>query len=59
MGTFVDAEKVVAARQAGMSLTELHRRAHADEFSSSHPMNLKDSLLYGMQGISYTSNGMW
>jgi hypothetical protein len=58
MGIFVDAEKVVAARQAGVSLTELHRRAHAGEFSPSRPMNLKDSPLYGMQDISYTSKGM-
>ena len=39
MGTFVDADKLVAARQAGMSLAELHRRAYAGEFPPARPMN--------------------
>ena len=39
MGTLVDADKLVAARQAGMSFTELHRRAYAGEFPPSRPMD--------------------
>jgi catechol 2,3-dioxygenase len=42
MGTFVDADKLVAACQGGMSLTELHRRAYAGEFPPSRPMNPDD-----------------
>jgi catechol 2,3-dioxygenase len=44
MGTFVDAEKLVAARQAGMSFAELHRRAYAGEFPPSSPMNPHDLI---------------
>ena len=39
MGTLVDADKLVAARQAGLSFTELHRRAYAGEFPPSRPMD--------------------
>ncbi len=41
-GAFVDADKLVAARQAGMSLEELSRRAYAGEFPPSRPMNQRD-----------------
>ncbi len=41
MGTFVDADKLVAAHQAGMSFAELHRRAYAGEFPPSRPMDLR------------------
>jgi catechol 2,3-dioxygenase len=44
MGTFVDADKLVAARQAGMSFAELHRRAYAGEFPPSRPMNPRDLM---------------
>jgi hypothetical protein len=44
MGTFVDADKLVAARQAGMSFAELHRRAYAGEFPPSRPMDLNDLI---------------
>jgi catechol 2,3-dioxygenase len=44
MGTFVDADKLVAACQGGMSLTELHRRAYAGEFQPSRPMNPDDLI---------------
>jgi catechol 2,3-dioxygenase len=44
MGTFVDAEKIVAAHQAGMSFAELHRRAYAGEFPPSHPMSPHDLI---------------
>ena len=44
IGTFVDAEKLVAARQAGMSFAELHRRAYAGEFPPSRPMNPHDLI---------------
>ena len=44
IGTFVDAEKLVAARQAGMLFAELHRRAYAGEFPPSRPMNLRDLI---------------
>jgi catechol 2,3-dioxygenase len=40
-GTFVDADKLVVARQAGMSFAELHRRAYAGEFPPSRPMDLR------------------
>ena len=39
MGAFVDAGKLVAARQAGMSFAELHRRAYAGEFPPSRSMD--------------------
>ena len=42
LGTFVDSEKLVAARQAGMSFAELHRRAYSGEFPPSHAMNAHD-----------------
>jgi catechol 2,3-dioxygenase len=42
MGIFVDADKLVAARKAGMSLAELSRRAYAGEFPPSRPMNPND-----------------
>ena len=44
MGTFIDADKLVAARQAGMSFAELHRRAYAGEFPPSRPMDLNDLI---------------
>jgi catechol 2,3-dioxygenase len=44
MGTFVDADKLVAARQAGMSFAELHRRAYAGEFPPSRPMDPRDLM---------------
>ena len=44
IGTFVDADKLVAAHQAGMSFAELHRRAYAGEFPPSRPMNLRDVM---------------
>jgi len=43
-GTFVDPDKLVAARQTGMSFAELHRRAYAGEFPPSRPMNLRDLM---------------
>lgn len=42
LGTFVDSEKLFAARQAGMSSAELHRRAYAGEFPPSRAMNAHD-----------------
>ena len=39
IGTFVDADKLVAAREAGMSFAELHRRAYAGEFAPPRPMD--------------------
>jgi len=36
LGTFVDADKMIAARQVGASLEELHRRAYAGEFLPSN-----------------------
>jgi catechol 2,3-dioxygenase len=49
-GTFVDVDKLVGTRQAGMSFAELHKRAYADEFPPSHPMNMHDviQLLIGL-----------
>ena len=44
MGTFVDPDKLVAARQAGMSFAELHRRAYAGEFPPARPMNPRDLM---------------
>jgi catechol-2,3-dioxygenase len=39
MGTFVDPEQMMAARKAGATAAELHRRASAGEFPPSRPMN--------------------
>jgi hypothetical protein len=39
MGTFVDADKMIAARQAGISPEELHRRVYAGEFPPSKPID--------------------
>jgi len=39
MGTFVDADKLVAAWQTGMSFAELHWRAYFGEFPPSRVMN--------------------
>ena len=39
MGTFIDADKMIAARQAGTSSEELHRRANAGEFPPSNAVD--------------------
>ena len=39
MGTYVDPDKLVAARKAGMSFAELHRRAYAGEFPPAGPVD--------------------
>jgi catechol-2,3-dioxygenase len=39
MGAYVDPDKMIAARAAGMSVEELHRRAYAGEFPPSKPMD--------------------
>jgi catechol 2,3-dioxygenase len=39
MGAYVDPEKMIAARIAGMSVDELHQRAYAGEFPPSKPMD--------------------
>ena len=39
IGAFVDAEQIIAARKAGASLAEIHRRAYAGEFPPSAPMD--------------------
>ncbi len=39
MGTYADPDKLVAARKAGMSFAELHRRAYAGEFPPSGPVD--------------------
>ena len=39
IGKFVDAEQIVAARQAGDSPAEIHRRAYAGEFPPPVPMD--------------------
>jgi len=44
LGIFVDSEKLVAARQTGMSFAELHRRAYAGEFPPSRPMSPHDLI---------------
>jgi catechol 2,3-dioxygenase len=44
IGTFVDADKLVAAHQAGMSFAELHQRAYAGEFPPPRPMNPRDLM---------------
>lgn len=40
IGMPVDPDQMVAARQAGASFTELHRRAYAGEFKPSGPLDL-------------------
>jgi catechol 2,3-dioxygenase len=44
IGTFVDANKLVAAREEGMSFAELHRRVYAGEFPPSRPMSPHDLI---------------
>ena len=39
MGTFVDPDKMIAARKIGMSFAELHRRAYAGEFPPSRDVD--------------------
>jgi catechol 2,3-dioxygenase len=39
MGTYIDPEQMTAARKAGATGAELHRRAKAGEFPPSRPMN--------------------
>jgi len=39
IGTFVDPEQIIAARAAGASLADIHRRAYAGEFPPSGPMD--------------------
>jgi catechol 2,3-dioxygenase len=43
MGAFVDPEKMLAARAAGMSIEELHQRAYAGEFPP--PKNMDPRIL--------------
>lgn len=44
VGTFVDPASLVAARKAGATLDELHRRAYAGEFPPSTPPDLRVAL---------------
>jgi catechol 2,3-dioxygenase len=39
MGSFVDPEQMMAARKAGATAADLHRRAMAGEFPPPHPMD--------------------
>jgi catechol-2,3-dioxygenase len=39
MGTYVDPDKMIAARATGMSIEELHRRGYAGEFPPAKPMD--------------------
>jgi catechol 2,3-dioxygenase len=39
MGSYVDPEKLVAARAAGASSAEIHRRAYAGEFAPASPVD--------------------
>ena len=39
MGTYVDPDKMIAARAAGVSVQELHRRGYAGEFPPLKPMD--------------------
>jgi catechol-2,3-dioxygenase len=39
MGSYVGPDEMIAARSAGMSIDELHRRAYAGEFPTSKPMD--------------------
>lgn len=44
MGTFVDPEPMMAARKAGATAADLHRRALAGEFPPPHPMDPRTLL---------------
>jgi catechol 2,3-dioxygenase len=44
VGTFVDPAKLVAARKAGATLDELHRRAYSGEFPPATPPDLRVAL---------------
>lgn len=39
MGTYVDPEKLIAARAAGASISEIHRRAYSGEFTPDQPVD--------------------
>ena len=39
MGTYIDPEQLMAARKAGASFADLHRRAYAGEFPPPRPMD--------------------
>jgi catechol-2,3-dioxygenase len=39
MGQFVDPDAMIAARAAGISVAEVHRRAYAGEYPPSKPMD--------------------
>jgi catechol 2,3-dioxygenase len=41
IGVNIDPDQVIAARQAGASPQELHRRAYAGEFTSTTPLDLR------------------
>jgi catechol 2,3-dioxygenase len=41
MGTYIDPEQLMAARKAGTTFADLHRRAYAGEFPPSRPMDLR------------------
>jgi catechol 2,3-dioxygenase len=41
IGVHIDPDRLVAARQAGASPEELHRRAYAGEFTSTRPLDLR------------------
>jgi hypothetical protein len=39
MGSYVDSEKLVAARAAGASTAEIHERAYAGKFTPALPVD--------------------
>jgi catechol 2,3-dioxygenase len=44
MGTYIDPEQLMTARNAGATFADLHRRAYAGEFPPSRPMDLRALL---------------
>jgi catechol-2,3-dioxygenase len=44
LGTTIDPEQLIAARQAGIEPAELHQRAYAGEFPPTRPMDMRVSL---------------
>lgn len=44
MGTYVAPDRLLAARRAGMSFAELHRRAYAGEFPPTHSVDPRDLM---------------
>lgn len=58
MGTPVDADQLVAARQAGIPVAELHRLAYAGKFQPVRPIDPRVPLLPATNQIGWCRTGL-